>query len=356
LSHKPANQDAGLINAPFLSDAEQAAILEIWQRAAEDFAPFDINVTTAVPGDLSNGVGLRVSIGGDGTWTGGTYGGASYINSFNSAIPNTSFVFPENISYLARNIGDAVAHEAGHAFGLEHQSQYDGLGNLIAEYNPGTADVGPIMGISYSATQSLWQTGPTPDGSTVIQDDLAVLSANAFGYRVDDYGSTFGTAETLSAGIASTSGVIEIATDQDVFSFETFSDGAVVLDVAGADVGPNLDIELELYDSGETLILADDPANSLAASINTTLTAGQYYVVVKSDGEYGEIGQYTLDSTIPDNTPPVLSAITDQTITHNQDTFDVTLSSTDADDDTVTYTATGATGRPLTLAMPAACG
>ena len=48
--------------------------------------------------------------------------------------PNTGFVFLNN---NANFIGAAAAHEAGHGFGLQHQSSYDAPGNKIDEYSHG---------------------------------------------------------------------------------------------------------------------------------------------------------------------------------------------------------------------------
>jgi hypothetical protein len=53
------------------STAELNAIFEIWARVAEDYAPFNINVTTVDPGHLTNGQVAKVAIGGNYTdWFG----------------------------------------------------------------------------------------------------------------------------------------------------------------------------------------------------------------------------------------------------------------------------------------------
>ena len=65
------NQDG---DAAAFGDSESATIQAVWARAAEDFAPFNIDVTTVEPAVLApgrpiadaNGKALRVSIGGDG--------------------------------------------------------------------------------------------------------------------------------------------------------------------------------------------------------------------------------------------------------------------------------------------------
>ncbi len=322
------------------SDAEVALITEVWQRVSEDFSPFDINVTTVEPSDFSDGVAVRVAVGGDGAWTGDTLGGAAYLDSFTNSLANTVFVFSDNLSDSARNIAEATSHEVGHSFGLEHQSLYE-AGALTEEYNPGNAVWAPIMGVSYYSAQTLWHNGPTSSAETDLQDDLALLSrsANGFGYRTDDHGSVFSSASTVSVGSVSESGIIEQMDDQDVFTFTTAASGQVDLTASVAAVGSNLDIALELYSADEELLFSDDPSSALSASVDTVLDAGTYYVVIASSGEYGELGQYTLTGTIPDNNPPVLDTIDDQTMVHNVGSLDITLSATDPDSDPVTFTA-----------------
>jgi hypothetical protein len=73
-------------------------ITKIWQFVSEDYAPFNINVTTVQPANLGYGYTQKVDIGGNGAWTGGNYGGISYIGSFTGSGPNISFVFPNNMS------------------------------------------------------------------------------------------------------------------------------------------------------------------------------------------------------------------------------------------------------------------
>ena len=52
-------------NATSFSAAEISSISEIWARVAEDFAPFNINVTTVEPPSFANGAAVRVAIGGN---------------------------------------------------------------------------------------------------------------------------------------------------------------------------------------------------------------------------------------------------------------------------------------------------
>jgi subtilisin-like proprotein convertase family protein len=283
------------------SDSELLAIQQIWAQVAEDFSPFKINVTTVEPPSFANGVAVRVSIGGNGSWTDGTYGGIAYVNSFTNSIVNTVYVFPANLSNgNAKNVAEASSHETGHAFGLDHQSLWTGS-IKTAEYYTGPGNgTAPIMGNSYSATRGLWWQGTSSNGPTSIQDDLAVISSaqNGFGYRVDDYGDTAATAAPLPSvgGVLTASGVITTTSDVDYFSFDTGA-GQVTLQVT-LPARNNLDTRLELRDAAGVLITSAAPTNSFGATIVANLTAGSYRVVVASQGNYGDVGQYTLTADV----------------------------------------------------------
>ena len=75
------------------SDAELANIQSVWNMVAEDFAPFNIDVTTVEPSVLAegapianaNGIALRVAIGGQATDWYGSGSGVGYINSFTNS-------------------------------------------------------------------------------------------------------------------------------------------------------------------------------------------------------------------------------------------------------------------------------
>ena len=67
-------------------------------------------------------------IGGTGSWAGGAYGGYTYVGDFaQTAVPNIAYVFSGNLADgNTRYTGDAISHESGHGFGLNHQSVYSG--------------------------------------------------------------------------------------------------------------------------------------------------------------------------------------------------------------------------------------
>lgn len=283
------------------SDSELQAIRDIWAQVAEDFAPFHVNVTTVEPVSFEDGEAMRVSIGGTGAWYGSTVGGVGYVNNFTSWITNTVFVFSANLSGgNPKRVAEASSHETGHGFGLEHQSQYNSGGQKIAEYYAGANGIAPIMGNSYSATRGLWWNGPNTNGPNAIQDDMARIAraANGFGYRPDDHGNTPGTATQLSGagGELTASGVITTTSDVDYFSFETDA-GEVTLSLT-VPLNNNLDAQLELRSTSNELILFAAPSNSFGATLTTNLQAGSYRVVVKSQGNYGDVGQYTLTADV----------------------------------------------------------
>lgn len=77
------------------------------------------------------------------------------------------------------------------------------------------------------------------------------------------------------------------------------------VDVAA--VGPNLDVKLELWKEvtgygGRTYVeqvAVEDPGFRLSARMNCEVTAGKYYLLVTSHGEFGDVGQYTLSGEVP---------------------------------------------------------
>jgi len=287
------------------SDGELASIRQIWARVAESYSPFNINVTTVEPGTLADKVAMRVVIGGNGSWMGASYGGFAYVGSFYNSSPNTAYVFPANLGNgNSVYTSDAAAHEAGHGFGLQHQSSYDSTGTKIAEYNQGNSQIAPIMGFACYSARALWRYGTSSISSTSMQDDMAILSGtnDGFGYRTDAVGNTLSTATpfTLSGSTVSASGIIEKTSDRDYFSFTTDA-GTVSFTGAVATYGPMLDLKLELWTSAGSLLATADTA-SLGETLSLAIPAGSYRLVVASHGGYGDVGQYAVTGTV---VPPI---------------------------------------------------
>jgi hypothetical protein len=282
------------------SSTELADIQQIWQRLAEKFSPFKLDVTTVDPGNLNDHQTFRLVIGGNGAWAPAGEAGVSQPGGFamSGSSDNTAYVFPSRLGNDVAAVGEVAAHEAGHGFGLVHSS--------VA----GTTLRAPIMGTSLGSEQRrTWYNGPTPYG--VNQDDLAVIAdtttaGNGFGYRVDDVGDTLAAASgmTISAASASAWGVISKTSDRDYFSFTTSSGGTVSINGSIAPYGAMLDLKLELRDAANNLLASAD-TSTLGESLSFGLpSAGTYYIVVASHGSYGDVGQYTLNVTLPSASTP----------------------------------------------------
>ena len=303
-------------NPATFNAAETQWVSEIWARVAEDYAPFQINVTTVDPGAINDFEAVRVVIGGDGAWSpalpGGGRAGGYGTYGFNSGASNTSFVFSELFS-RASDLASISSHESGHTFGLGHHSSWNADGTKNQEYNPGTAARAPIMGNGYSAARDVWDNGPGSVAAATLQDDLAVLTSAAnrtIAFRADDYGNTTGTAFDLfvTNPVITQQGLIGRNNDVDYFMFETDA-GNISFSANGINMatlynnpaltqGTNADLELRLYNASGTLLATDAPGNRLSAALTVTVQRGVYYVAVSGTGEYGALGQYTLGGNV----------------------------------------------------------
>ncbi|WP_220498365.1 Calx-beta domain-containing protein [Rhodopirellula sp. JC639] len=298
-------------------DTELSRIHAIWQRVAEDFLPFDVDVTTEEPsidrlirsGSGDSAWGVRVVVGGNGSWYGNA-GGVAYLGSFNWNSDTPVFAFEDalgngNEKYTA----EAITHEAGHALGLNHDGRTSPSEGYYQGHGSGASGWAPIMGVGYYKELTQWSRGEYAYASNA-EDDLAIITGNnGFGYRADDHGDTLATASVLSAdqGAVVQAGIVERNDDDDLFTFLTDA-GTVSFDVTPFERGPNLDIYAALLDATGALIVASNPVGSLSATLSATLAAGQYYVQVTGAGQgdplatgytdYGSLGAYTINGSI----------------------------------------------------------
>ena len=284
-------------NPAAFSDLELAVIQDAWARVAEDFAPFDVNVTTKDPGfdaidrssagDLNFGAQVLITPQPTAFAPCGC-NGISFIGVFDDIATHASnqpaWVFPGS-GWPAKYIAEAISHETGHNLGLGH----DGKGTAV--YYGGHGPWGPIMGASYAMPVSQWSKGEYV-GATNTEDDLAVMEAHGLAVIADDHGDAAATATVLPAGPVDTTGLIGTAGDVDVFQIDLPA-GAAQFIVTPAAVGANLDARLELHDSAGVLIASDDPpvksisyadAGGLGASISTLVAAGTYTLSVSGVG------------------------------------------------------------------------
>ena len=332
---------------PAFSDAERRLVQEIWQRVAEDFAPFDVDVTTEQPAldrisrasadDQVYGMDVLLTLLME-NWNIPGSAGIGAPGAFSAVSPDADSMKPSLVFYTAgainaRTLADAATREVGITLGLRTDVQgcngepYAGQGD--SEVN-GWA---PIMGELSERPLRQFDKGEYADpgicgeGAVPPQDDFIVMQGAGLLLRADEAGNTTGTASwlpvTSSAGrsAASFGGVIASADDTDVFYLDA---GAGVLDITvePAPLGPNADLELTLRNSAGNVVQVSKPIQDLGAAINVSVVApGRYFLEVKGGGEgdplltgysnYGSVGAYELAGSFatPSNAPP--SAVMD---------------------------------------------
>lgn len=297
------------------SGMTDAQITEVFNRVAEDYRPFDINITTdenkftAAP--LSKR--MRVVITPTSSWFTGV-GGVSFTGSFKWGDDTPSFVFSDRLGpNNPKLVGECCSHESGHTVGLSHQSKYDGACALTATYNEGEgtgeASWAPIMGNSYYRNMSGWSVGPTPYGCTNLQDNLSVItSQNGFSYRTDDYSDDINNNPvpfTISGD--DVNGIISTNTDKDAFSFSLAQNSIIHISIKPFSIsannqGANLDVKMSLYNSSKQIIRTFDPPASMNVVLDTVLNSGTYFMLVDGAGNrnitnYGSLGSYTISSS-----------------------------------------------------------
>ncbi|MBI1342320.1 MAG: T9SS type A sorting domain-containing protein [Terrimonas sp.] len=296
-------------------------IVETFNRVAEDYRPFNINITTeeakftAAPIDQR----MRVIITTSYEWYGSGAGGVAYVNSFKWGDGTPCFVFSSLFGFNAKNIAEAASHEAGHTLGLRHQSSYDGSCNKTSDYNwgQGSGEIGwaPIMGAGYYQNLTLWHNGPNSFGCTNYQSDLDIISGsyNGFGFRTDDNANSFAGASAAvfdGSNNFTINGVIEQTSDIDYFQFTlpvfgNFTLDAIPYNVGTGNSGSDLDMNVQLYDQYHNLLGAYNPGNELSSIIDTILQAGTYFISVDGEGnmyapDYGSLGSYSLQAAFID--------------------------------------------------------
>jgi PKD repeat protein len=287
------------------NSAERALIQSVWQRVAEDYAPFAIDVTTEDPGvealrrttSTDTAYGVRVVIGPNGWYNSGA-GGVGYVGSFNWNSDTPCFAFSDALLNHEKYIGEAASHEAGHSLGLYH----DGASGT--EYYGGQGNWAPIMGVGYYKTLTQFSKGEY-SGASNLQDDHAVITTFA-PLASDDHGNTPSAASVLSGSNIADGGTIETRADVDVFRFDT-AGGTISLNVVSPAPEPNLHIKAELLNSSGQLLQTNDISN-LTASFTASLAAGTYYLRVSGIGagdpnstgysDYGSLGNYVITGSV----------------------------------------------------------
>ena len=349
-----------------------AQMQSVWSQVAQEYAAYNVNVTTVDPAvaglqaedlpytdanrqsyyDSSTQI-MQTVIGGNGAWTNPDEpdkvgGGISYVGVAATAQTggmHTNFVFAGQDGGGLQFISQATAHEDGHAFGLNHQSDYTpinpGPSALVNEYSAGTGtgngSVAPVMGDSYTAQRGLWSIGTVDStsgkGAPTIQNDAKVIvnNPNMNGFFKDGIGQSLHDTSTLpingnQINSKFATGVIVPLNaanpgdsyTTDFWSFHT-SGGAVTLnELSGistitpgvADPGATLSATMILYNASD-LVVGQTSAGILSQTLALNLPAGDYVVEIASQGgvtdnnadynnrQFFDVGSYFLTGSIP---------------------------------------------------------
>lgn len=317
-------------------------IYAIWKGVMDDYAPFDVDVTTEQPSAeamertdfYDKNFGFKVVISGS-TDMGicrGMCGGVSYVNVFasvNNKNVQPSWVFSEMypVNNRERYIATVISHESGHSLGLMHKgigphegfqttdAYYDGRYHEYSVIHSALRAHTPIMGRGYYSVIPQWSDGSYSMWSNNKQDDLAYIAESIPRIPADttntkETASPFQTANVSNVNgvrtyITKTVGLIEVAEDVDYYTFDVQNAASDVdflisncqvceaTEVYHMDFG-NLHIFATLYDEAGNVV-KEFKEKSPSVRINMTLNPGKYYIAITSGSYAKQINPNTYD-------------------------------------------------------------
>ena len=298
-----------------ITEFERRAIINMWLHVLEDYAPFEVNITTKEPpldkliksNFQDQEYGIRVVIQRNNVPLVPSVGGIAMFGSFTWNTDTPCFVFSSNLSRSPKYIAETISHEVGHTLGLHH----DGLGS--AAYHYGTGDWAPIMGVSFYRPISQWSKGDYT-GANNTEDDIAkIAQLLPLKQEQEEARELIGGSDNKTIN-----GVIGGLNDKDIFIIDA-KRSQITLQSLRAPIFPNLNFSYNIYNEKGNLV------QSLpAASFNQTnaptisLDRGRYYVeiagapVQEAGGSYGSVGYYQLSLTHSNPQPDITHAELDK--------------------------------------------
>ncbi|HID45819.1 MAG TPA: hypothetical protein EYP34_08705 [Chromatiaceae bacterium] len=329
IDYTPFSQDSDTAN---FSDQERHDMWLAWAETAEDYAPFNINVTTDADVYAATPENQRVQIIATTTsdWYGNA-GGVAYVGIFGWGDQyGTGWVWNKGPSSL----GMTISHESGHQMGLHHD------GNPTHEYESGHGSWGPIMGGPFGRSYAQWSKGEYPDAvikkDDGIQEDDLVIIRSAVGEFADEAGDSSASAVQLALPVIEKTGILRpegLGKDIDVYSFDLSSPASVKvrigppLGIQGESMGTSLSLNAQLVDEAGGVISSLSPSSPPPSNVlqeTLSLDAGRYELILKplsydpnwntGFGEYANGGYYSI--TIEKERGPDL--VTSAKITNRQ--------------------------------------
>ncbi|MFO1512920.1 MAG: LamG-like jellyroll fold domain-containing protein [Verrucomicrobiota bacterium] len=291
-----------------------STIRDVWKRVAEDFMPFNINVTTDIKVYLAAPETSRQRCAF--TDTPVTAAGVAFIGSWNWGGDTPCWSVVQHREGQCRS----WRSRAGHTLGPSHQGQWNGVTTTNEYYGgQGSGETGwaPIMGVGYYQPVATWAKGEY-NAANQFENELSIIvnNNNDVDYRADDTGNVLATARYLEVypdESVSAEGVIEITGDTDAFQFTT-TGGRVSLTARPVGDWANLGLAVVIADSANVILHTNNPQNTLWAGITTNLAAGTYTFRVIGVGKndpvsngfsaYASLGYYSIVGTVTGGSQP----------------------------------------------------
>jgi PKD repeat protein len=312
----------GVIPTNEFSDDDKRRLTLIWQRVAEDFAPFDVNVTTYKSPFLNelerssptdNEYGVVVSIDNDPS-NPPFAEGSVYLNSFDDLDETRRKItvkFPTNAQDPA-TMAHMISHLLGHSLGLTDENGETSLSSPFSGFDTPTGTWAPIMGRPGNAQIRQFSRGEFRRSPAPNQIDSISRIAKVLPIRTDDVGDTIQKAAPMSfyplcCRYAVAEGVIERRGDKDVYVLNMGAGRTSLW--AGLRNGSvqNANMQLTLFDRNGIEIANTDVNAGLGVSNYLDVPrAGTYYLQVSAAGsgdlqrggysDYGSLGNYEVSA------------------------------------------------------------
>ena len=305
---------------------EQEFIRQVWLRVAEDYAGFDVDVTTdeagitlnarvaralVTAGRDSNGKSLPYAFGADGALGSAgvafvdVFALAGYDRSGNTEA-GPALVYYEANPLRADYTAEVVAHEIGHNLGLHHEGLASPPTGYYQGHGSGSTSWSPIMGAGYDKNVTQWSKGEYFNANNT-EDQIAKITAYLQAAQLG-IATSSGTAIPLTiqaGGSISAPAITGAAT----FSGDT---QAYVLPYGGAQAffsisvqpcrlslavaplklsdtsGGNLQANLRLLDASGAPIATKTGDGCQATVLTTTITSAGTYILEVSRGASGD--------------------------------------------------------------------